>query len=344
MLLLCVGGRRLTRGPCAAVQCPCSTLPGPRPCLAWGMSPHESPSPKLGFALRRFAGPARFAEQREALGGSPIRIAHLTDQHFGRVTSQKVQLEAIRLANACAPDIVCLTGDFVAHSCGHLDALIEALSRLDAPAYAVLGNHDHWNGASEVRAALARAGVEVLDNVHTQLTLKGRRLNLAGVDDSYTGFADFDRAMHGLDTRIPTLALAHVPEDADRLWARGAEFVLSGHTHAGQLTVARLHELSVGKVAGHRYVHGLYGDRKTAAVYVGAGVGASVFPLRAGERGKREVAVFDLGIRPGTLAEHHQEQPPLKGRPPSAKTKAKRRARVHKNAAKRARRAQARDD
>ncbi|MFT5587331.1 MAG: putative MPP superfamily phosphohydrolase [Cognaticolwellia sp.] len=274
----------------------------------------------------------------------PLRIAHLTDQHFGRVTSHRVQLEAIRLANASRADIVCLTGDFVAHSCGHLDALVEALSGLDRPAFAVLGNHDHWNGAADVRSALSRAGVEVLDNVHTQITVNGHRINVAGVDDSYTGHADFDKTMRGLDTRIPTLALAHVPEDADRLWARGAEFVLSGHTHAGQLTVARLHELSVGKVAGHRYVHGLYGDRKSAAVYVGAGVGASVFPFRVGDRGKREVAVFDLGTRPGALDEHHQEQEPLKGRAPSEKTKAKRRARVHKKAAKRARRGAGLDD
>lgn len=297
------------------------------------------PAPQFGFAFRRFAGPFRFAEHAEEAGfDKPLRLAHITDQHFGRITPQPVQLEAIRLANASNADVVCLTGDFVAHSLGYLDAMEEALSALDAPAFAVLGNHDHWSGSADVRRVLFRAGVEVLDNAHTELTVNGHRLNIIGVDDSYTGHADFDAATRGLNTKLPTLALAHVPEDADRLWARGADFVLSGHTHAGQLTVARLHELSVGRFAGHRYVHGLYGDRKAAAVYVGAGVGASIFPFRAGDRGKREVAVFELGARPGTIDEHHEEQPPLKGRAPSDKTKAKRNAAVHKKAKKRKRR------
>ena len=85
------------------------------------------PSPRLGFAYRRFAGPVRFAEHAEAAGfDTPLRIAHITDQHFGRVTPQSVQLEAIRLANASNADVVCLTGDFVAHSLGYLDALTQA--------------------------------------------------------------------------------------------------------------------------------------------------------------------------------------------------------------------------
>jgi len=49
-------------------------------------------------------------------------------------------------------------------------------------------------------------------------------------------------------------------------------------------------------------------------VYVGAGIGASFIPLRLGERAQREVAIFELGMLPGTIREHHGEQPPLRGR------------------------------
>ena len=91
---------------------------------------------------------------------------------------------------------------------------------------------------------------------------------------------------------------------------RGVSLVLSGHTHAGQITYARLHELTVGRIAGHKYIHGLYGDRKRqGAVYVGAGVGASIMPIRLGDRGRRELTLFELGAKPGSFAEHHTEQP-----------------------------------
>ncbi len=286
------------------------------------------------FALRRFAGPHRFCQRWD----SPIRVAHITDQHVGRVTPHTAQLDAVTLANLTEADVVALTGDFVAHSQLYLDQLIEVLSGLDAPAFAVLGNHDHWAGADEVRWALQQAGVELLDNAHTTITVRGERLQVLGLDDAYTGHADVDKALKGLDQRIPTLGLSHIAEEADRLWPGGVDLVLSGHTHAGQLTVARLHELAVGRLAGHRYVHGLYGDRGAGAVYVGAGVGASVFPFRLGDRGKREVAVFDLGLAPGSIDEHHDEQPPGKGRAPSDKKKQKRRAQVAKKAKKRSKR------
>jgi hypothetical protein len=112
--------------------------------------------------------------------------------------------------------------------------------------------------------------------------------------------------------------------------------------------VARLHELSLGKIGGHKYLHGLYGSREArgnhedslvealpkrkdhggGAVYVGAGIGAAVMPLRLGDRGKREVTIFELGAEPTALDEHHTEQEPMPGRKPSQAVMAKRAAAV----------------
>jgi len=222
------------------------------------------------------------------------------------------------------------------------------LKRLEAPAVAVLGNHDYWAGGDEVKAALERAGVLVLRNQNTLIELEGKPLQIVGLDDSYTGHADLAAATRGLRPDIPILGLSHIGEEADALWAHGAGLVLAGHTHAGQVTLAGLHELALGKLVGHRYVHGIYGSRRVmnplsdpaspqGALYVGAGVGAAVMPLRLGERARREVTTFELGLAPGELDEHHDDQPALPGRPPSARTRARRAATVTKQAAKRAR-------
>lgn len=295
------------------------------------------------FEVRRFAGPARWVEP---LAG--LRVTHLTDLHVGRVTPMTVQREAMDIANAEAPDLVALTGDYVCHSLNFLDELTDTLSRLNAPAVAVLGNHDYWAGGEEVQAALERAGVLVLRNQNTVVTLKGRELQIIGLDDSYTGHADLGAATRGLRPDLPTLGLSHIGEEADALWTHGAGLVLAGHTHAGQVTLAGLHELALGKLVGHRYVHGIYGSRRVldsetdpsaprGALYVGAGVGAAVMPLRLGERARREVTTFELGVSPGELAEHHDDQPALPGRAPSAATRARRAAAVAKKSAKRAR-------
>jgi predicted MPP superfamily phosphohydrolase len=280
-----------------------------RPSISPG---RKAPEEASRIQLRRFAGPRAFVG---AL--SHLRVAHLTDLHVGLVTPLEVQRAAVALANACEPDLVALTGDFVCRGRRYLDAVVHVLSGLSAPAIAVLGNHDHWAGADEVRRALLRAGVEVLDNACTVVTLRGQRLQVVGLDDAYTGHADRAAAVRGLRPDLPALGLSHIAEEADGLWQHGVPLVLSGHTHAGQITVARLHELSMGKLKGHRYVHGLYGTRERdrgphGAVYVGAGIGSSVMPLRLGERGQREVAIFELGLAPGAFAEHHAEQAPLR--------------------------------
>jgi len=290
----------------------------------------ESDGLGKGFELRRFAGPASYVEHFDR----PLRVVHLTDQHVGRVTPMRVQQAAITLANEQAPDVVVLTGDFVCHGLGFLDALQEFISRLDAPVFAVLGNHDYWSGAKHVRATLKKAGAEVLDNANTIVELDGRKLQLVGLDDAYTGHADRAKAVKGLRRDVPTLGLSHIAEEADGLWAAGVPLVLAGHTHAGQVTLARLNEISMGRIAGHKYVHGLYGTRSRpapeGAVYVGAGIGAAVVPLRLGDRGRREVTVFELGAAPGRFEEHHGEQPPLAGRKPSEKLKRKRALKVVK--------------
>lgn len=289
--------------------------------------PNAGPLVRPRVHVRRFAGPAAYVERMQ-----PLRIAHLTDQHVGRVTPFVVQKEAVARANAEKPDLVVVTGDFVCHSQLYLDQLAELMGMFCAPVVAVLGNHDHWSGGPEVKNTLIRAGVEVLCNDNTMITLRGQALQLVGLDDAYTGHSDKDKATKGLKPDVPVLGLSHIAEEADGLWRRGVPFVLSGHTHGGQVTVAKLHELAMGRIFGHKYVHGLYGSRKPqpvpggayGAVYVGAGIGAAVMPFRVGDRGRREVTVFELGVSPGTFTEHHEEQPPLEGRRPSAALQARR--------------------
>jgi uncharacterized protein len=278
---------------------------------------------KPHISVRRFAGGGAY---REKLACS-IRVAHLTDQHVGRVTPLAVQLAAVAAANAENPDLVVITGDFVCHSLAFLDQLEHVIGGLEPPVLAVLGNHDHWSGAENVRGALAKAGAEVLDNQWTTVRIRGERLQVVGLDDAFTGHADRQTALKGLDPRHATLGLSHIAEEADGLWAGGVPLVLSGHTHGGQVSVLGLNRWSIGTVLGHRYVHGLYGDRAGAgAVYVGAGIGSGVVPLRWGERARREVTIFELGAAEGALDEHHQEQVALPGRRPTAWTLRRREA------------------
>jgi predicted MPP superfamily phosphohydrolase len=273
---------------------------------------------------------------------APLRAAHLTDLHVGRMTPFAVQREALELVNAQKPDLILITGDFVCHSQLYLDQLTQLMSGFHAPVIGVLGNHDYWAGAEEVCQALRRGGVEILRNQHTTITVRGQSLQIVGLDDAYTGHARLDKAVAGLRRDRPVLALSHIAEEADFLWPHGIPLVLSGHTHGGQITLARLHEITLGKIGGHKYLHGLYGSRQGndngGAVYVGAGIGAAVMSLRIGDCGRREVTMFELGVAPGGFSEHHGEQAPLPGRAVSPAKLERRIARVARKHARRANR------
>lgn len=285
------------------------------------------------FSVRRFAGPLSHVDQLDHL-----RVAHLTDLHVGRITPMAAQYRAVDIANEAKPDLVVMTGDFVCHSLDYLDALTEVIERVESPVLCVLGNHDHWAGGREVAWALKKGGAEVLSNAHTTITIRHQPLQVLGLDDAYTGHAERDAARKGLRSDRAVLGLSHIAEEADALWQYGVPLVLSGHTHAGQITLAKLHELWLGRVAGHRYVHGLYGRRgEQGAVYVGAGIGASVIPLRLGERSRREVTIFELGQAAGAFEEDHPEQVGLPGRPVSEKKQRKRIAQLDRKRRKRRR-------
>jgi predicted MPP superfamily phosphohydrolase len=289
----------------------------------------ESPADERRFGrihTRRFAGPAAYVDAMD-----PVRVAHLTDLHVGRVTPIRIHQEAVRITNAANPDLVVITGDFVCHSQRYLDELYEVISGIEAPTICVLGNHDYWSGADEVARTLERARALVLRNQNTVIHVRHQRMQIVGLDDAYTTHADRDRAVHGMRHDVPTLGLSHIAEEADGLWEHGVPFVLSGHTHAGQITLARMHELALGRLVGHKYVHGLYGSRRhDRAVYVGAGLGAAVMPVRIGARARREITIFELGAAPGDFAEDHEEQDALPGREPTARTMMKRYAKVQK--------------
>src|SRR5215212_4036269 len=81
-----------------------------------------APRGKGRIQLRRFAGPSAYVDQMR-----PLRIAHLTDLHVGRVTPYEIQREAVRLTNAQNPDLVVVTGDFVCHSQLYLDQLTDIM-------------------------------------------------------------------------------------------------------------------------------------------------------------------------------------------------------------------------
>jgi predicted MPP superfamily phosphohydrolase len=83
--------------------------------------------------------------------------------------------------------------------------------------------------------ALTAAGITVLDNAGRRVFADGQSVWIAGSDSAWAGHADLLAAMVGRLPGEPCLALIHEPDLAFQASALGADLILAGHTHGGQV-------------------------------------------------------------------------------------------------------------
>lgn len=207
----------------------------------------------------------------------PVEVLHLTDLH---VRDQGPWLDSLCavLRGVRPPDLLVLTGDVVTTGWTEpaVRQLLAALPTARLGRFAVMGNWEHWAGATPERwgALLATADVQLLVNARRDLG----ELVLVGTDDHLAGApapADLVPA-----EGPPVLALTHSPANAPALAAPGVALVLSGHSHGGQV---RLPLLGAGWVpmGTGPYVAGWYALGGTH-LFVSRGLGWSIAPVRVG--------------------------------------------------------------
>lgn len=202
----------------------------------------------------------------------------------------------LRALREAAPDLICITGDFLDSRRTDLDFALELAGQLAeiAPAVYVTGNHEARRmDLSALEAGLAARGVQVLRDDWTPLARGGEEIALIGLDDP--GFAageDWTLA-EGLDqtqARLSallaqagdrfSLVLSHRPELLPAYAEAGADLVLSGHAHGGQVRLPGIGGLfAPGQGILPRLTSGVHARGETCLV-VSRGLGNSAFPLR----------------------------------------------------------------
>lgn len=202
----------------------------------------------------------------------------------------------LRALREAAPDLICITGDFLDSRRTDLDFALELAGQLAeiAPAVYVTGNHEaRLKDLSALEAGLAARGVQVLRDDWTPLARGGEEIALLGLDDP--GFAageDWTLA-EGLDqtqARLSallaqagdrfSLVLSHRPELLPAYAEAGADLVLSGHAHGGQVRLPGIGGLfAPGQGILPRLTSGVHARGETRLV-VSRGLGNSAFPLR----------------------------------------------------------------
>jgi predicted MPP superfamily phosphohydrolase len=242
-----------------------------------------------------------------------LRIAHLSDIHVGNLTPANHVRAAIELANRAKPDVVVLTGDYVCWRRDEVERAREQLAGLRARrVLAVLGNHDYFTSAPGMTAALTGCGYDVLKNANTDVDLDGAALRFVGVDDPVTRHADLERAFAGVPERAPRIVLCHAPDHAPKVARHGADLILSGHTHGGQIYIKGFTDRIMKRI-GLNFRRGMFTIGERTQLYVTPGVGFSGVTHRQGDGTDAEVAVLTLRSRTAKQATGNRQ--PATGNP-----------------------------
>lgn len=239
-------------------------------------------------------------------GEGSFTIAQVSDLHNAEFGGGNRELLAI--LEEAEPDLIAITGDLIdsrrtdpAPALAFLEGAVEL-----APVCYVTGNHEFraYDAYQDLKSHMEELGVIVLEN--ESMVLEEVPLRVIGLDDPSFGVrsdpsATPEQILQGALTALApqageedlrTVLLAHRPEYVELYAQHGADLVLSGHAHGGQVRLPGVGGLyAPGQGFLPAYTSGLYQIGETSLV-VSRGLGNSLFPLRVNNR--PEVVLVEL--------------------------------------------------
>ena len=214
-------------------------------------------------------------------------IALICDVHSGVFMSKQDMVEYAQVVNSLNADLIVIPGDFLTIRIPEIYPFVEAFADLRAPygVYGCLGNHEFFADRSGdlLTEELEQGGIRILRNESTHINVNGAFFNLIGVDDigrSMNAQKVIDQSLEHVRSDAPKILLCHKPYFFDTIASRDIELTLAGHTHGGQIVLARFGRIHVSPASiATRYIYGLY-QQGNSAMYVTRGVGVIGVPFR----------------------------------------------------------------
>jgi uncharacterized protein len=235
--------------------------------------------------------PIRLARLPEAFEG--FHIAQLSDFHISPFMTADEIRRCVTRTNRLNPDLVVMTGDYIAWDPAAQAEVVQALAGLRAPygVFGCLGNHETITQTEEsITRLFAAQGIRILRQERALIQLQGESINLIGVDDSHPNLQGVERLV--MPDTVNILLIHDTYTDGfDRAVELGIDLTLAGHTHGGQLSLEFLHRGLCLSRFETPYVSGWY-EQSGGQLYVNRGIGTTAFPIRLGAR--PEITVLEL--------------------------------------------------
>jgi predicted MPP superfamily phosphohydrolase len=223
---------------------------------------------------------------RLGAGLDGLRVAVITDTHFGPLDRVSWSTKVAEAVNALHPDVACHAGDLADGTVARRQHQVDPLAdvRAELGKFYITGNHEYFGEAQDWLDYMAKIDWQPLHNQHRVVCRGGDRLVIAGIDDptgaSLPGHGpDLPAALAGADPELPVVLLAHQPKQVAQAVEAGVALQISGHTHGGQIWpfhyLVRLDQPVLAGLSRHGG-----GDSGNTQLYTSRGTGFWGPPLR----------------------------------------------------------------
>ncbi len=187
--------------------------------------------------------------EMEQLAGKKAILAG--DFHF---TSKKRVKQVVKKINEQQADYIFYIGDYTEKIPPNY--VIDELSKVNAPVYSVLGNHDSAKDFAK------------LPNLLNNRNISTDGVTIAGI--TYFN-PDISKALE--NAKGPIILLSHNPDVYPNKVPERVKLILSGHTHGGQITLFGKPFITTSK---YRYGKGFINNR----LIITGGTGTIIIPAR----------------------------------------------------------------
>ena len=206
--------------------------------------------------------------------GAALRVVHVSDlQTVGECARERA---AARRINELHPDLIVVTGDYVAGPFFDPEPAISAARRffgeLERPRFGIVCVPGHSESERLRRRIFDGLDVHYLCNEMLELELDpGRHLRIFGTRTLLEGF-DLGSLDQHCEPGVVTLVASHEPDVSWELERRGVDLHLAGHTHGGQIALPWFGAPLMLSELPRRFARGLhaFGDHW---LHVSAGIG-----------------------------------------------------------------------
>ena len=214
------------------------------------------------------------------------RVVLITDLHscyYG--PNQNTLIKMVEKQN---PDIVILSGDIFDDKLKEKNAEITVKRLAEKyPCYYVTGNHEFWSEHVEViKETVRNAGVTVLEGDCETIDIRGREIDICGVDDPTRLTRDewtkqMKAAYSRCDESHIKILASHRPERVNDYEQFGFDLILAGHAHAGQFRIPIINRGLFAPNQGFfpEYINGAYKLKNGSTLVVSRGLARESTPL-----------------------------------------------------------------